>query len=111
VREVFPALTDPACYEMLGQVMRSGQPVREHEVGFWLRQGGGVQPAFAEVVYQPVRDATGAMAGVLLFAADVTAQVRERRAQEALAAMLDGSPRADDVCVLAARFNGWGPSH
>jgi serine phosphatase RsbU (regulator of sigma subunit) len=35
----------------------------------------------------------------------------EQNCQTVQAAMLDGSPRADDVCILAARFNGWGPSH
>ena len=84
-RAVFPA---PVSSEMLSQVMLSGQPVQGHEVGFWLRRGDQIEPAFAEVVYQPVHDATGVIAGVLLFAADVTAQVRERHAQEALASQL-----------------------
>ena len=87
-RDAFPALADQASYDVLGQVMRSGQPVRGHEVEFRRRHGDRAEQAFAEVVYQPVRDATGAMAGVLLLAADVTAHVRERRAQEALAAQL-----------------------
>ena len=73
---------------MLSQVLRSGQSARGHEVGFWLRRGARIEPAFAEVVYQPVQDAAGVICGVLLFAADVTAQVRERHAQEALASQL-----------------------
>ena len=84
-RAVFPA---PACCDMLSQVLRSGQSARGHEVGFWLRRGARIEPAFAEVVYQPVQDAAGVICGVLLFAADVTAQVRERHAQEALASQL-----------------------
>ena len=33
----------------------------------------------------------------------------EQSCQTVQAALLGGSPCADDVCVLAARFNGWGP--
>src|SRR5258708_7048885 len=87
--QALPECAAQAGIEILGQVMETGQPVRGHENGAEVHRHGR-QPGqvFADFVYRPVRDADGAVAGVLLYAADVTAHVRDRRRLETLAEQL-----------------------
>jgi len=73
----------------LEQVMETGQPVRVAEIGVWVdRDGGGAEQVFADVECQAVRGAGGTVTGVLLYAADVTAHVSDRRRLETLTAAL-----------------------
>ncbi|HUY46701.1 MAG TPA: SpoIIE family protein phosphatase [Streptosporangiaceae bacterium] len=89
VREAFPELAGQGRFGLLRKVMESGQPLRGHETELWIRRGGErLEQVFVDFLYQPVRDGDGAVAGVLLFAADVTANVRDRRGNESLAAQL-----------------------
>lgn len=88
VREALPELAGQGRFELLGQVLESGQPLRGHEVELWIRRHGG-QPeqVFVDAVYQPVGE--GPAGGILLFAADVTASVRDRAGRDKLAAQLE----------------------
>ena len=87
--QALPECAAQAGIEILGQVMETGQPVRGQDNGAEVHRHGG-QPGqvFADFVYRPVRDADGAVAGVLLYAADITAHVRDRRRLETLAEQL-----------------------
>ncbi len=87
--EALPELAGRAPLEILNQVMETGQPVNDRGTRVWVRRRG-MQPEqlFADFAYQPVRDGDGTVAGVLLYAADVTAQVRDRRRLEMLTAQL-----------------------
>lgn len=54
-----------------------------------------------------ITEGLNALAATMRSASGLTA---EQNCQAVQAALLGSSPRSDDVCVLAARFNGWGPS-
>jgi PAS domain S-box-containing protein len=88
-QEALPELSGGASLEILRQVWQTGQPMssRENEIRV-RRDGGRRERLFADLEFRPVRDADGAVAGVLLYAADVTGHVRDRRRLEALTAQL-----------------------
>src|SRR6266516_1932817 len=60
--EALPELADQE--EILGQVMKSGEPVRGSEAGIRFRRGRHAERRFVDYVYQPVRDANGGVAGI-----------------------------------------------
>jgi PAS domain S-box-containing protein len=84
--EALPELADQE--EILVQVMNSGEPVRGSEAGIRLGPDKHAERRFVDYVYQPVRDADGGVAGILLYATDVTTHVRDRRDLEQVAARL-----------------------
>jgi PAS domain S-box-containing protein len=88
-QEALPERAAPAGIEILAQVWETGQPVSGRESGIWVcRDDGRPEQLFADFVYRPVRDADGAVAGVLLYVVDVTAHVRDRRRLERLTEQL-----------------------
>jgi len=85
--EAMPELHDEV--EVLIRVMATGEPVRGSEARLRFNRGGPAeQHLFLDYVYQPVPDADGNIAGILLCATDVTAHVRARRELEETAARL-----------------------
>jgi len=89
VRVALPELARQGWFELLGQVRQTGQPRRGHETELWIRRGGDrPEQVFVDFAYQAVPGADDAAAGVLVFGADVTAYVRDRRGQETLARQL-----------------------
>ena len=69
--------------------METGEPV---QAGIWVQQRGAqAGQVLVEFACQPVRDAGGAVAGVLLYAADASAHVRDRNRLEVLAGDLAAS--------------------
>lgn len=88
LREALPEL-DEKVLDAVCQVARSGQPVsgRESELRI-RRRGDAPEQFFIDFLCQPVRDADGGVAGVLLYGSDVTRHVRDRRRLEDLAARL-----------------------
>jgi PAS domain S-box-containing protein len=89
VCDAIPELAGQGLLDMLRTVSKSGQPVRDHEAEFWLRRHGNTaEQMFLDYVCQPVPGPGPGAAGVLLFAADVTGTVRDRRGNAALAAQL-----------------------
>lgn len=84
-REALPECAAHVGAEILGQVRRTGQPVNGRvNAGLASRPDGEPEQVFADFVYRPVRDVRGAVSGVLLYAPDVTTQVRDRRRLETL---------------------------
>jgi PAS domain S-box-containing protein len=89
VREAFPELAGQGRLELLQEVLRSGKSAEGHEIGVSLRRRAEqAEQIFVHFVYEPVRDADGVIAGLLLFAVDGAAHVRDRRGLEELAADL-----------------------
>ena len=69
--------------------METGQPRRGHETELWIRRHGDrPEQVLIDFAYQAVPAAGATAAGLLVFAADVTAHVRDRRGQEMLAEQL-----------------------
>ena len=89
LRQALPELVGQGLFDLLQLIMESEESVRGTETGVWVhRRGGQAEQLFVDSIYQPVRDADGAVAGILLYAADVTAHVRDRDRLEALAGSL-----------------------
>ncbi|MBD2094302.1 PAS domain-containing protein [Trichocoleus sp. FACHB-591] len=89
-REAFPELAGQGFFELLDQVLATGQPFFGNEIAAQLdRQGNGsIEEGFFNFVYQPMFDINGAVEGVITFGFEVTDQVVARRQAEALAADL-----------------------
>ena len=81
--EALPEVRDQGFKELLDGVRQSGQAFVAEGVPAQLRRGDAVQTVYLNYVYQPLRDADGAITGIAAVATDVTAQVRDRqRVQE-----------------------------
>jgi len=77
---------------LVRRAAQSGHPVWGREIEVWVRREGlAPEQFFMDFYYQPVRGAMGDLAGVLLYASDVTGHVRDRRRLEELAARLAAS--------------------
>jgi PAS domain S-box-containing protein len=88
LREVLPEL-NPEHIATIRQVIMTGQRLRCREPKSWIRHcDGGVEQIYVDFTYQPMRDSAAGVAGVLIYAADVTEYVRDRRTLEELAARL-----------------------
>lgn len=98
--DAVPEIKTPGVPELLDHVYATGEPVIAREVPVELREPGGepAQEAFYDGVLQPLRDASGAVNGVMLCAFEVTGQVLARRRAEQLAAenarLLESAERA-----------------
>jgi len=87
IRAAFPELAGQGLYERLDAVYRTGEPFVGTEVPVRLdRAGDGRrEDTVFSFTYHPVRDAAGAVAGILVHAVEVTEQVRARRLVEEVA--------------------------
>src|SRR5438034_3960502 len=74
--------------ERLGRAMKTGGPCRGSEARVRFSHQDHAEQRFIDYAYQPVRDTDGGVAGILLYATDVTAHVRGRRELEETAAQL-----------------------
>jgi PAS domain S-box-containing protein len=89
LRQALPELASQGVFDLIERIMETGEPIQGTETGVWVhRRSGRAGQVFVDFTYQPVRDADGAVAGVLLYAADVTVPVRDRDRLEALAGSL-----------------------
>ena len=80
VREALPELEGQPFYGILDQVYDSGVAFVANEVPARLARtpGGPPEEIFINFVYQPLREADGAVGGILVHAVEVTEQVRAR---------------------------------
>ncbi|MGH2386656.1 MAG: ATP-binding protein [Chloroflexota bacterium] len=91
IRDALPELEGQGFYELLDEVYRTGMPHTGAETLVELRRGGTErhEDVYFTFTYQPLRDAAGAVEGILVLAVEVTAQVRARRHAEDLARQLE----------------------
>ncbi|MET4074644.1 PAS domain-containing protein [Hymenobacter sp. UYCo722] len=85
VLECFPELLEQNLVALLDHVYRTGLTVTDQGTALQLRDPatGQQRTYYLDYSYQPLRDATGVVTGVMSFATDVTAQVRARQHTEA----------------------------
>jgi PAS domain S-box-containing protein len=94
LREALPELAGPGEAETLARIMETGriretaEPVRGSKAEVLIHRNGHAERRFVDYVYQSVRDDGGGVAGILLYAADVTAHVRDRNELEEVAGRL-----------------------
>ena len=87
---VVPEFSAQEIVGLFRQVLESGEPAWRHELAAWTgHHQGRPERVFVDALYQPVRDDTGQVTGVLFFGADVTAQVLARQGNQELAAVKD----------------------
>jgi PAS domain S-box-containing protein len=88
LRVAFPELRRERL-ETVARVVQQGQPFQDRDSEVWIRRHGQEpEQTFVDLVYQPVPDDAGGVAGVLICVNDVTARVRDRRRLEVLAERL-----------------------
>ena len=90
VRAAFPELAGQGWYELLDEVYRSGMPTVGTETPARIdRAGAGIlDDIYFTFTYQPMRDAAGAVWGIVVTAVDVTTYVQARQQGEELARQL-----------------------
>lgn len=90
VREALPEIEGQGYFELLDRVYATGEPFVGREMKVTLRRNapGGMGERFVTFVYQPTRDAAGAVTGIMVHATDVTDHVTARREVEDLARRL-----------------------
>jgi len=91
VREAVPEVAGQGFFELLDAVYATGEPFVGTELPITLARGddGTLEDAYVTFVYQPTRDATGAIDGILATGYEVTKQVRARMAAQAAAALAE----------------------
>ena len=90
VREALPEVVEQGFVTLLDQVYRTGEPYIGKEIQVRLHRGDSgaeLQTVLLDFVYQPIRDRSGAVAGIFVQGVDVTEHTanseRLRIAQEA----------------------------
>jgi len=109
--ESLPEIRTQRFAKLIHQVYRSGQPYFGREMKSRLNRGhtGRPEEAYFDFVYQPIRNADGAIEGVLVHAVEVTDKVLARKkleetlaASQRLAAIVDSS----DDAIVSKDLNG-----
>jgi PAS domain S-box-containing protein len=74
VREALPELVGQGFFELLERVYATGEPFVGHAlpVRLQLEPDGPLVERFVDFVYQPIRDASGAVSGIFVEGSDVT---------------------------------------
>lgn len=88
LREAIPEAAEAGRLAMLERILRTGETAQGRETEVRVLRHGRAEHLFMDFCYQPVRDDAGTVTGILLYAADVTAHVRDRHRLEELAAEL-----------------------
>ncbi|MBT9393639.1 PAS domain-containing protein [Hymenobacter sp. NST-14] len=87
VAEALPEIVEQGFLPLLNQVYTSGEPFIGKEIAVLLAQPTGpASQQYLDFTYQPLTDRQGQVYGILVFALDVTEQVRTRRQAETLQA-------------------------
>jgi PAS domain S-box-containing protein len=81
IAEVAPEVLDQPIYRLIEEAYRTGEPrhATGHPVRIARQPGAPPETRFVDVVYQPVRDATGAVTGIFSQGSDVTDRVLAER--------------------------------
>jgi PAS domain S-box-containing protein len=76
VAQALPEVVEQGFIELLDSVYRSGEPFVGRGVPIMLQPGPDAPPeqAFLDFIYQPLRDATGAVVGIFVQGHDITDQ-------------------------------------
>jgi signal transduction histidine kinase len=84
LREVLPELEGQGFFELLDNVYRTGTPYFGNEMLANLENKitGKMDETWFNFVYQPARNAGGEVDGILVFAIEITEQVRSRKEAE-----------------------------
>jgi signal transduction histidine kinase/ActR/RegA family two-component response regulator len=78
VREAAPEIEGQGFFELLDEVYRSGQPFvgRASPMRVQRAPNAPLEERFIDFIYQPIRDASGAIAGIFVEGSDVTVRMQ-----------------------------------
>ena len=103
LREAFPEVAGQGLYEVFDRVYATGEGWAGSETHLrYDRRGLGIEDAWFDLRYDPVRDADGQVTGILNFSVDVTDQVRARREVERLLAAERAARAAAEAAAARA---------
>jgi signal transduction histidine kinase/PAS domain-containing protein len=103
LREAFPEVAGQGLYEVFDRVYATGESWSGPETHLrYDRRGLGVEDAWFDLRYDPVRDPDGRTTGILNFSVDVTDQVRARREVERLLAAERAARAAAEAAAARA---------
>ncbi len=103
-RQIVPEMW-PVIGPMLDQVLATGEATWRHDQPLPMKRRGFVEDTYWTYSYSPIRDETGAVAGVFTATTDTTDRVlRERRLQtlSQVGQALDQARSTDQACHAAA---------
>ena len=105
VQEVFPELKGQGILELLDNIYKTAEPFVGNELLIQLdtNNDGVPEDVYFNFVYQPTRDGSGNVDGILVHAVDVTSQVVARRKAEQLALQVEQQARTFDVTLKALK--------
>ena len=87
VREAFPELEGQGFFEKLDSVQATGEPISLKAAP--IRFAGEARDRFIDLLYQPIRNAAGAVTGIFAAGYDITDRVRADQARVAIEARVD----------------------
>jgi signal transduction histidine kinase/ActR/RegA family two-component response regulator len=99
VREVFPELVGQGFYELLDRVYATGEPFSARAMP--IRLTGESDNRYIDLLYQPIRDDQGAVAGIFVGGYDITERVRIQAYRDALVRFTDRIGDLNDPDAIA----------
>jgi PAS domain S-box-containing protein len=105
VNEVFPELNGQGILELLDNIYTTGEPFIGDELLIQLdvNNDGVAEDVYFNFVYQPSRNGSGNVDGILVHAVDVTSQVVARQKAEELALQVEQQAQTFDVTLTALK--------
>jgi PAS domain S-box-containing protein len=75
-RDALPEVAGQGFFELLDRVYTSGEPFVGHALPLRVQRepGGALEERYLDFIYQPIRDASGAVSGIFVEGSDVTAR-------------------------------------
>ena len=109
VAQALPEIVGQGFVSLLDEVYRSGRAYVGSSVPVRLQRGGGqpLQERLLDFVYQPLLDATGAVAGIFVQATDATERVRASGALQASEARLRAITDSIDQMIWSTLPDGF----
>lgn len=107
-RQAFPEVASQGYLDTLDHVLRAGEVIRVDESPILLQRttDGPPEERVVDFVYQPVRDATGAVTGIMVEGVDVTDRIRStaalRKSEQFLRSVLQATPD----CIKVLNLDG-----
>ena len=104
--DVFPAV-DEQVGSLMDLAFQSGEPQRATELPVAVQSAAGAETRFFDYTYQPLRDESNFVYGVMAHGVDVTEAVQARRALEARTQELEGVAARLRMAAEAGRLGTW----
>lgn len=82
MKDAFPELGGQPFFQIFDDVFTSGKPFYGNELSASLVRNGMLEDVYFNFVYQPLKDASGATASIMIVATEITEQIKARKLLE-----------------------------